>query len=221
MSEPSGKERKFWKWPKSKWLLGIPIGGFVMMGVGAAGLLGMNYALHATSTSEFCLSCHTHKGISEQEFASAGHSFNGTGIRAECADCHLPNPEEKWFSYVKMKMIVSLDIFAELRGVANTPEKYEAKRGEWAKHVWTEYRKNDSEFCRHCHEFDHMTIEQQPRLAQRRHKHAMENGQTCIDCHQGIAHALPENWEEIWDEVVEKTSKTASTETGTRLASGD
>ena len=55
MSDPSEK-RGLWKWPKSKWLLGIPLGGFLMLGVGAVGLLVMNKVLHATSTSEVCLS---------------------------------------------------------------------------------------------------------------------------------------------------------------------
>ncbi len=219
MSDPT-EERGFWKWPKSKWLLGIPIGGFVMIGVGAAGLLVMNKVLHATSTSEFCLSCHTHQGISVAEFEAASHSYNNTGVRAECADCHLPDPEEKFFHYLLAKIIVSKDIFAEIRGVANTDEKYEAHRGEWAKKVWTEYRENESEYCLHCHQFDHMTIESQPRLAQRRHQRAIENGQSCIDCHQGIAHKLPENWEAIWDEVEENTASVSPAE-GTKVAAGD
>jgi cytochrome c-type protein NapC len=41
---------------------------------------------------------------------------------------------------------------------------------------------------------DSMDLEKQLRPAQRRHKAAMEKGQTCIECHQGIAHTLPKGW---------------------------
>ena len=140
-------------------------------------------------------------------------------MRAEGADCHLPDPEEKWLHSVMMQLVVSLDIIAEIRGVANTDEKYEAHRAEWARKVWTEYRENESEYCLHCHQFDHMTIADQPRLAQRRHTRALDTGQSCIDCHQGIAHKLPENWEQIWDEVEQETASVVPA-TGTKLAEG-
>ena len=35
---------------------------------------------------------------------------------------------------------------------------------------------------------DSMDLEKQSRPAQKRHKAAMEQGKTCIDCHKGIAH---------------------------------
>jgi cytochrome c-type protein NapC len=28
-----------------------------------------------------------------------------------------------------------------------------------------------------------------------------KRGETCIDCHQGIAHTLPEGWEEHYDNL--------------------
>lgn len=102
-------------------------------------------------------------------------------------------------------MVVSLDIVPELMGKLNTPEKYEAHRGEMAKSVWTQFRKNDSEFCRHCHDLERMDLESQDRRASRRHSKALDSGESCIDCHQGIVHALPENWKEIWDDVTAAT----------------
>jgi cytochrome c-type protein NapC len=39
-----------------------------------------------------------------------------------------------------------------------------------------------------------MDLAKQVRPAQRMHRAAAEKGQTCIDCHQGIAHNLPKGW---------------------------
>jgi nitrate/TMAO reductase-like tetraheme cytochrome c subunit len=43
-----------------------------------------------------------------------------------------------------------------------------------------------------------MNLEKQERSASRKHtlKRQKERGQTCIDCHPGIAHTLPEGWED-------------------------
>lgn len=53
-------------------------------------------------------------------------------------------------------------------------------------------KETDSRECRSCHAFDAMTIDDQEDEAQRRHTEAMQNGDTCIDCHKGIAHTLPD-----------------------------
>jgi len=211
-NESGNKGSGLWKKPSTKWLLGIPIGGFLMVIVGAAGMLVMNTVLHATSTTEFCLGCHSHTVNTTAEYEASSHANNASGVRASCASCHLPDPEEHWFRYVGMKMIVSLDVITEIRGTVDAPADYEAHRGPWAKKVWTEYRENGSEFCMHCHEFDHMVVDDQPRMAQNRHSKAQERGQTCIDCHQGIVHRLPEDWDQIWAEVEAETAHLTQTQ---------
>lgn len=45
---------RLWARPNSKWLLGIPLGGFLAVAVGAVALQTMNYTLHQTSKTEFC-----------------------------------------------------------------------------------------------------------------------------------------------------------------------
>jgi len=67
-----------------------------------------------------------------------------------------------------------------------------------AKRVWTSMKENDSRECRNCHELDHMDLEAQQRSARSKHtlKRQAERGETCIDCHQGIAHKLPDGWED-------------------------
>lgn len=45
--------------------------------------------------------------------------------------------------------------------------------------------------CRNCHSFKGMSKEAQTAMAWRRHKDAQKKGETCIDCHKGIAHHEP------------------------------
>ena len=219
---PDKKPSKFWSWPKSKWLLFIPIGGFVMLGVGAIGLIGMNMALHASSTTDFCNACHSHETNTRAEHEASSHFHNSTGVRAECHHCHLPNMEEEYFSYVWTKMVVSLDIFSELQGKITTPEAYNEHLPHMFEKVVRQFKENDSKYCRNCHNVEGMDLENQGRLAQRRHSKMAERGQTCIDCHYGLVHRLPENSDEILKKVQEEfAGLTPKSDAGTRVAAGD
>ena len=53
-------------------------------------------------------------------------------------------------------------------------------------------RKTDSRECRNCHDFNSMELGEQDKYARKRHERALRKGETCIDCHDGIAHNLPE-----------------------------
>jgi len=62
-------------------------------------------------------------------------------------------------------------------------------------------KKNDSQECRNCHNFDFMDFSEQGRRSVAQHSTALASGEkTCVDCHKGIAHRLPdmrgvEGWE--------------------------
>jgi cytochrome c-type protein NapC len=60
-----------------------------------------------------------------------------------------------------------------------------------AKSVWNTMKSTDSRECRNCHNFSAMDISKQNSRARNRHVEAQGKGQTCIDCHKGIAHELP------------------------------
>lgn len=184
-----------WAKSRNKWLLGIPLGGFIAFVLGAAALGTTNYVLHETSTTEFCYLCHSHEAFIKPEYEASSHFKNLSGVRAECADCHLPH--DNWFELVWTKAVVSLDIIPEMMGKLDTAEKYEEHRAEMATAVWRQFRENDSKFCRSCHSVDAMDLENQERRTARQHTRAAENGETCIDCHYGIVHVAPENAEEI------------------------
>lgn len=189
MTEPHGGSGTR-LWSRRRWLLGLPLGGVLMFVLGAVALGITNGALHATSTSEFCFGCHSHEVNIRPEWEASSHFSNASGVRAECADCHLP--QDDWFDLVLTKIVVSADIVPELTGRLDTPEKYEAHRLEMAESVWAEYRENDSRYCRSCHAPEAMRTEAQSRMARTLHGRMAETGATCIDCHKGLVHALPE-----------------------------
>ena len=62
-----------------------------------------------------------------------------------------------------------------------------------AEREWARLSANDSLECRNCHEFFSMDFTVQSTRASRMHSTALANGEsTCIDCHKGIAHNLPD-----------------------------
>ena len=188
-----------WGKPRTKWLLGIPLGGFLAFGLGMAALGTTNYILHETGKNEFCYTCHSIELNVKPEYEASSHFSNTSGVRASCADCHLPH--DNWFELTWTKATEALDIIPELTGKIATPEKFEAHRAEMAELVWRQFRDNDSKFCRSCHSVGAMDLASQERRTARRHAQAEEKGQTCVQCHYGIVHAEPANAAAIIDEV--------------------
>lgn len=212
-SDPSPKGTSFWSrlWqrPSKRWLLGIPLGGFLMIGVGAAGLGAVNYVVHKSSSNDFCLSCHSHEQFIKPEFEASSHFKNASGVRAGCADCHLPHHD--WFEMMWKKAISIKDVFGEMSGMLSTAEKYEAHRGPMAVKVWEQFLSNDSKYCRNCHSFAAMDTEAQGKMPGRMHPAAMGEGQSCIECHRGIVHALPQDEEALWEQALKNAGKTPET----------
>ncbi|MGL4777365.1 MAG: NapC/NirT family cytochrome c, partial [Aeromonas veronii] len=51
----------------------------------------------------------------------------------------------------------------------------------------------DSRECRNCHNFEYMDFSLQGQRAAKMHSTNLASGEsTCIDCHKGIAHQLPD-----------------------------
>ncbi len=159
------------------------------IGIGWLTLGGSAAIMHYTSSTEFCLSCHSME-IPLKEYQGSVHFSNAKGIRAECSDCHIPHDT---VGYLYTKIRATKDIYHEfITGKIDTPEKYEMHRQELAEMVWEQFRANDSATCRTCHNFDAMEPFAQSRDAAKMHAYGIENNQTCIDCHKGVAHFAPE-----------------------------
>lgn len=167
-------------------LFGATVGGavlFMVFGVIIWG--GFNWTLEVTNTKEFCISCHEMKDNVYAEYQGSIHDANRSGVRAGCPDCHVPRP---WIHKIVRKIKASNEIFHKLMGTVNTPEKFNEHRLEMAQRVWSAMKSTDSRECRNCHDFDTMDPAHQKPRARNQHLFAMEKGNTCIDCHKGIAH---------------------------------
>lgn len=147
---------------------------------------GFNWALEKTNTLEFCIGCHEMKDNVYQEYKPTIHYSNRTGVRATCPDCHVP---KEWIHKIVRKIQASNELYHHfIVKDVDTPEKFDAKRLELAKHVWSAMKNTDSRECRNCHNFESMNPKFQRPRARKQHLNAFETGQTCIDCHKGIAH---------------------------------
>ncbi|NOQ13814.1 MAG: Denitrification system component NirT [Methyloprofundus sp.] len=152
---------------------------------GAGLVTGFNVVLEKTNTLEFCISCHSMASTVYPEYKQSSHYLNRTGVRAECADCHVPQP---FIPKIIAKLKASKDVYHEMLGSVDTQAAFEAKRLQMAQRVWQTMKETDSRECRSCHTESAMQLSLQKRRAQVQHRDAEKNNETCIDCHKGIAH---------------------------------
>ena len=148
----------------------------------------MNTFFAYTNEMDFCISCHSMK-TNFEEYKESIHFKNASGVQATCADCHVP---KQFFPKLGAKIMAAKDVFHEVIGTVDTPEKYEAHRWDMASRVWAKMEASDSRECRNCHDFSNMDLSEQSRMARKKHARAPEKGQTCIKCHKGIVHLEPD-----------------------------
>jgi len=164
--------------------LGTLLGIGVFLGIIFLG--GFYWALEASNTEEFCISCHEMESTVYQELKETVHYNNPSGVRATCADCHVP---KEWGPKIVRKIQASLnELPKHFTGYIDTKEKFEEHRLEMAKSVWEDMEATDSRECRNCHKMSFMDLQAQAPRARGQHEDAQEEGETCIDCHKGIAH---------------------------------
>ena len=183
-----------------KVLLGTTVGAslfFMIVGVIFWG--AFNTAMEATNTMEFCISCHEMEKNVYREYTTTVHYNNRAGVRATCSDCHVPRP---WIHKVVRKIRATNELFHKMAGSIDTPEKFDAKRLQMARNVWRTMKASDSRECRNCHDFKTMDPENQKPRARKQHLNAMQDGNTCIDCHMGIAHKKAHD--QLEDEELDK-----------------
>ncbi|WP_111431349.1 NapC/NirT family cytochrome c [Rhodobacteraceae bacterium DSL-40] len=207
------RDPKDGKPPRRRGLLGLwdliwsPVSafslGFLLLAGFLAGILfwgGFHWSLELTNTEEFCVSCHTME-TNLGEYRQTVHYNNHSGVRAICSDCHVPH---EWQYKVKAKIMAVKDVYHEILGTISTPEDYEARRLHMAASVWRKMKATDSRECRNCHAFEYMDFTIQETRAAANHQRAIDEGMTCIDCHQGIAHDLAPGYLEEYRHVVEE-----------------
>ncbi len=144
-----------------------------------------------TNDTEFCVQCHVYSTFYAEFKETADFSFE-SGFQAKCSDCHLPG--DAWWNTLAGKTASGLTgLAAYTIGGVNTPEEFAAIRAELAEEVVQRFRAEDSAKCRQCHAAEVWDLDEQMASAKAAHESALPGGATCIDCHQGIAHSLPES----------------------------
>lgn len=184
-----GMLRRLWRilWRPAT---GISLGTLLALGF-AAGIIfwgGFNWSMELTNSETFCISCHEMRDNVYEEYKGSIHDQNRSGVRASCADCHVPR---EWGYKVVRKIKATNELWHKAVGSIDTREKFEAKRLQLAKNVWAAMKETDSRECRNCHKFESMDLAVQENRARKRHTEAIKEEKTCIDCHKGIAHELP------------------------------
>ncbi|WCE28544.1 pentaheme c-type cytochrome TorC [Vibrio sp. SCSIO 43137] len=193
----------------------LTLGGFI------AGVIfwgGFNTALEATNTEEFCISCHTMEANVYQELQETVHWKNNSGVRATCPDCHVPH---NWTDKIARKMQASKEVYAQIFGNYDEAGKFEERRLELAQHEWDRFSANGSLECKNCHNYASMDFDGMSKAAQNAMKPAAEKDQSCVDCHKGIAHKLPEgmNSAGAMTEKLAEASKATDYATGKSIIS--
>jgi cytochrome c-type protein NapC len=183
--------KRYWRTirrPSTYFALGfLTVGGFI------AGIVfwgAFNTALELTNTEAFCTGCHEMRDNVYAELKGTIHFTNRSGVRAKCSDCHVPH---NWTDKIARKMQASKEVWGKIFGSISTREKFVSKRLELAEHEWARFKANDSLECRNCHDFEYMDLTRQSVRAQNAHSTFLASHEkTCIDCHKGIAHRLPD-----------------------------
>ena len=185
--------------PSMRYSLGLLVA--IGIGLGVVGWGGFNWSMELTNTETLCISCHEMERNAYREYKETIHYSNHSGVRATCPDCHVP---KTWIHKMARKIRATNELYHHFRGTIDTREKFEAKRIELATHVWEAMKETDSRECRNCHNFAYMDFTLQEDRAARRHQEAIDEGMTCIDCHKGIAHDLPEGAYEAERQISER-----------------
>ncbi|WP_455209299.1 NapC/NirT family cytochrome c [Kaarinaea lacus] len=161
--------------------------GLVIFLIGGISFGGLTTFFHYTNRTEFCTSCHSME-TNYTEYKQTTHFKNTSGVQASCADCHVPQEFGPMFV---SKLLAVKDVVREITGTIDTPEKFAARRWLLANVVWEKMRATDSRECRSCHDYESMDTDTQDKRTRNKHLRAPKKGQTCIDCHSGIAHDEP------------------------------
>lgn len=184
-----GLIKRFWHWFRrpSRMALGALLAiGFI---AGSVFIVGFNTSMTLMNSEEMCLGCHEMRDNVYQEYIETAHFTNRSGYKVICSDCHVPH---EFVPKMTRKIVAAKELYGKITGVIDTPQKFNEHRLTMAQSEWKRMKANDSQECRNCHKMDNMDFLAQKSVAATMHREALDQGKTCIDCHKGIAHRLPD-----------------------------
>ncbi len=161
----------------------------------------INYGIEATSTNEFCESCHVHPQAI-QSWKQGSHVYNPSGVKVNCVDCHLPPSGVERFT---AKVSTGLrDIYGYLfKDASGLNWEEKSLRESAIHHVY-------KSACLNCHqnlfppqlskkgEDAHLYYDQKPDKLR------------CINCHLETGHYHEKREEEIDEKTLNKEIYTSA-----------
>ncbi len=181
---------QFWQMMRSRSRVATWIVAVFFFLAGMIYMITFNWTMKITSTEQFCIGCHEMADNMYPSYVKSIHYSNRSGVRATCSDCHVPH---EWTDKIVRKIQASKEVWGKITGTIDTREKFLEHRLYLAKREWKRFKENDSLECRNCHDQSYFNFEKQQAPGKFMHTVMIDTGQfTCIDCHKGIAHDLPE-----------------------------
>ena len=165
-------KRKIWLW----FIIGLIAGAFIILGFGSA--------VEATSTNDFCASCHVHPQATTS-WKQGDHYATKSGYRVSCVECHLP-PKGKGYLVEKARTGLR-DLWSHWTKDSTEFDWEAASTLERAsKHVY-------NSACVKCHEnLFPATLTREGSEAHLYYKQVNEKGENlqCISCHLNAGHYI-------------------------------
>lgn len=162
---------------RRKWQF-VALAGAV--GFGAFLVLFSSFAIHASGTPGFCMSCHEMRIVGEQGWMQSPHYRNDRGVVAQCSDCHVP-PELAHMLWVKTRDGVK-DV------VVHTFGESDPHRMDWDELRETARGKIHDSSCRRCHQ--NLEARGLPLTAIMAHREnaGLDAPRKCVVCHRTEFH---------------------------------
>lgn len=137
-------------------------------------------SLTATSDAKFCVNCHSMEPFEAAHNADVHGGQNAHGVRATCADCHLPHDSSFNYMYTKARTGIH-DLYVENFGDLENID-WQAKRAHREAYVY------DSG-CLNCHtNLEEATMSTHEGLIAHRAYFREETDDQCVTCHENVGH---------------------------------
>ena len=137
-------------------------------------------SLTATSDAQFCVNCHTMAPFEAAHNMDVHGGQNAHGVRASCADCHLPHDSSFNYLYTKARTGIH-DLYVENFGDLENID-WQAKRAHREEWVY------DSG-CITCHtNLEEATMSTNDALIAHRAYFRGEIDDQCVTCHENVGH---------------------------------
>ena len=120
--------------------------------------------------------------VNLEEYKQTIHYKNPSGVQATCSDCHVP---KEFLPKMVAKVMAAKDVYHEIMGTIDTPEKYEAHRWGMASAVWAKMKASNSRECLTCHKFENMDLAGQDPLGPQQARQCPGRGQDLHRLPQG------------------------------------